>query len=504
MKILLTALNAKYIHSSLALRLLYASASDSRKLLTVKEFSVNNQDDYIFAELLAEEYDAICFSCYVWNIERIVNLAENVKKARPDVLIVFGGPETGFETVQFIKEHKYIDFIIAGEGEYAFSRLCRAIANRDEKYEKIKGLVYRKDGKIFVNPPAEPLNLELIPFPYDFLPCEADKILYYESARGCPFHCGFCLSSLDKETRTLSLSRVFRDVNFFFANGVKQVKFVDRTFNGDRARCEAILKYIMDREPGTTNFHFEIRGDLIDDEFLNLIRAARPGLFQFEVGVQSSNKRTLLAVNRSGQIETLLLGAGKLASLGNVKTRVDLIAGLPYESYHTFQRSFNDAYNLGADALQLGFLKLLKGTEIRAKAEAHQYEYRKNAPYEVIANRFISANDIVRLKRIEELLELYYNRGGFEKTLAAVIKGLVKTPFAFYEEFSFFYELKGFQHRSHKKEDLYRILYEYVSWKCKKTGAARGDFAQTLKEDLEKAFNPEVVDKIERKGWKIR
>jgi len=503
MKILLTTLNSKYVHSNLALKLLYTCAAEKCEGLEIKEFTINQNDDYIFTELLQEEYDVICFSCYIWNIERIIDLAENIKKAQPDVWIVLGGPETSFETVEFIKKHKSIDFIITGEGEYTFSSLCRALKTCDERFEKIKGLVYRKDGKIYVNPPSELLIFESIPFPYDTMPCESDKVLYYESARGCPFSCSYCLSSLDKKIRALSLGRVFHDLDWFLEREVKQVKFVDRTFNWDKVRCNEIVKYIIEKDNAITNFHVEICGEFIDDEFLDLAARARKGLFQFEIGIQSTYKKTLAAVNRSDQIEKLLHNTRKLTALGNVKVHVDLIAGLPYESYHTFQNSFNDVYSLGADTFQLGFLKLLKGTEIREKIELYRYEYRRKAPYEVISNRFISAKDITRLKQIEELLDLYDNRGGFEKTLGAIIENLAESAFAFYEEFSIFYSLKGFQHRSHKKEDLYRILYEYINWKCKTTEITPEAFITLLSEDLQRTMNQDAVKKFERKGWNI-
>jgi len=279
---------------------------------------------------------------------------------------------------------------------------------------------------------------------------------------------------------------------------------VDRTFNWDGARCKEILKYIINRDNGITNFHFEICSELIDDAFVELISTARKGLLKLEIGIQSTNKKTLAAVKRSAEIEKVLHNTQKITALDNVHVHIDLIAGLPFETYHTFKNSFNDAYALSADTLQLGFLKLLKGTEIREKAEDYRYEYRSKAPYEIISNQFLSAQDVCRLKQIEEILTLYYNRGGFSKTLNYVIKTLAKTPFEFYEEFSIFFNLKGFQHKAHKKEDLYRILYEYAGRKIKKMEIPDEAFLSVLAEDMNESLNPDAVKKFEKKGWSIQ
>ena len=503
MKVLLSSLNSKYIHSNLALKYLYTAAAGSSAFLEIKEFTINNNDDYIFTEILAGEYDVICFSCYIWNVEETLYLAENIKKAQPDVVIIFGGPETSYETAELMQENEAVDFIVMGEGEYTFTRLLDALASGDTQYEKIKGLTYKAGNKIFVNQASELLVFESVPFPYNLLTCEQDKIIYYQSSRGCPFHCSYCISSLERKLRALPLDRVRKDIEYFLANEVRQVKFVDRTFNWDSIRCREILKYIINRDNGITNFHFEICGELVNDEFVDLISTARKGLLRFEIGIQSTNKKALTAVRRSAAIEKVLHNTQKVTALANVHVHVDLIAGLPFENYHTFKKSFNDAYSLSADTLQLGFLKLLKGTEIREKADIYQYEYRRKAPYEVISNKFLSAQDLCRLKQIEEILNLYYNKGGFEKTLKYIVRAFVKTPFEFYEEFSIFFHLKGFQHRAHKKEDLYRILYEYAGWKARKLEISSEAFLSALADDMNESLNPDAVKKFEKKGWNI-
>jgi radical SAM superfamily enzyme YgiQ (UPF0313 family) len=287
------------------------------------------------------------------------------------------------------------------------------------------------------------------------------------------------------------------------ASKVKQVNFIDRTFNWSGTRCNEILNYIIERDNGTSVFHFELSGELIDESLLDLLCTARKGLFKFEVGVQSTHKETLTAVKRSRAIEKVLTNTGNLAALDNVHVHVDLIAGLPYENYTRFKKSFNDVYLLRADTLQLGFLKLLPGTDIRENAENFRYEYRKKAPYEVISNTFLSAQDLVRLKQIEEMVSLYYNRGGFDTTLDYITKTFADTPFDFFEELSIYYHLKGFQHKSHKKEDLYRILYEYAEWKTKKMGISNEEVLSYLTMDMSKSLNEDAVKKFERKGWKI-
>ena len=503
MKILLTTLNSKYVHSNLALKYLYASAEKSRRFIDILEFTVNNDEDYIFAELLSGGYDIICFSCYIWNVEKTLYLSENLKKARPELLILMGGPEVSFDTIPFLSQHKFIDFIISGEGEVIFAELAEALLSEEPHFEKIKGLTYRMEGKIFVNPQAPILDFESVAFPYHHLVCEDDKVMYYESSRGCPFHCSYCLSSVDKKVRALSLERVKTDLSYFIYKKVKQVKFIDRTFNWDIKRCLEIIRYLIVTDNGITNFHFELCGDLINEDMINILMDAREGLFQFEIGVQSTNEQTLASCNRSSDFPSLAENVKKLRELGNVNLHLDLIAGLPYEDYSSFKQSFNDVYALKAHRLQLGFLKLLKGAPIREQKEEFGYICREKAPYEIISNKYISALGIVRLKRIENVLDLYYNRGGFENTIEFAKDNLAETPFDFYEELADYYYLKGFQHKSHKKEDLYRIFLLYASWKERFKPNTKEIIKELLGQDMGQTLNPEAVKKFERKGWEI-
>lgn len=503
MKILLTTLNSRYVHSNLALKYLYSSAEQCRNSIDILEFTINNEEDYIYTELLRKSYDVICFSCYIWNVDKTLCLAENLKKARPELKILLGGPEVSFDVIAFMSQHKFVDFIISGEGEAPFSELAETLLSDTREFEKIRGLTYRMDGKIYVNPPAPPLHFESIPFPYLSLVCEEDKIMYYESSRGCPFQCSYCLSSVDRRVRTLSLERVKSDLSYFIYKKVKQVKFIDRTFNWDKKRCFEIMKYLIASDNGETNFHFELCGDLLDEELLQLLKTARPGLFQFEIGVQSTNESALRACSRKSDFPRLAYNVRQLVEMGNIHIHLDLIAGLPHEDYESFRKSFNDVYRLRGHNLQLGFLKLIKGAPIREQIEEHNYVYRAQPPYEIISNQYISALSLIRLKKIENLLELYYNRGGFRRTLDFAITNLAETPFDFYEELADYFYLKGFQHKSHKKEDLYRIFLLYAGWKERFTPNIKECIKELLLLDMKDTLNPEAVKKFERKGWEI-
>ncbi|WP_324824638.1 B12-binding domain-containing radical SAM protein [Sinanaerobacter sp. ZZT-01] len=503
MKVLLTTLNSKYIHSNLALKYLYVVSQEKQPSVAIKEFTINNEDDYIYSELVREDYDIICFSCYIWNRERILYLIENLRKAKPQVRILLGGPEVSFDPAQIMKENESVDFIISGEGEESFPLFLDELEKEKPEFSNIKGLSYREDEAVIVNAPAPLVQFELIPFPYLFLMDESDKVLYYESSRGCPFSCSYCLSSIEKKIRALPLDRVKTDLSYFIYKKVKQVKFIDRTFNYDKVRCIEILRYLMENDNGVTNFHFELCGDLIDDALLGLMENVRPGLFQFEIGVQSTNDQVLKSCNRSSNFDRLAESVKQLRDFGTVHLHLDLIAGLPHEDYNSFRKSFNEVYSLNAHQLQLGFLKLLKGTAIRLHAEEHNYIFRSKAPYEVISNHYLSASSLVQLKMIEKVLDLYFNRGGFEDSLDFAVKEFSDSPFDFYEEFSQFYYLKGYQHRSHKKEDLYRIFYYYGQWKEKSMDGIAEKLKNLLEWDMHRTLNPDAVKKFKKKGWDV-
>lgn len=500
MKILLTTLNSKYIHSNLALRYLYAAAGSHRDQMEIDEYTINHSDDYIFTELMRKDSRLFCFSCYIWNIERTLYLAQMLKQARPNVHILLGGPEVSYEDEEYLFRHPYIDFVIQGEGEGAFFSFLEQYAATVPDYEQSPGLLYRSGGLVRRNEPHPPLKFETVPNPYAFLPAEDDKVLYYEASRGCPYKCAYCLSCIDNHVRVLPVERVKEDLKYFIYKRVKQVKFVDRTFNFDERRSLELMRYIVETDNGITNYHFEVCGELLTDEHYAVLASARPGLFRFEIGVQSTNPATLEAIRRRGDIDLIARAIHRIKGIGGVELHLDLIAGLPYEDYHLFRRSFNDVYGLGVDMLQVGFLKLLKGTPLRDEAARYGYVFRQQAPYEVITNSYISADGLVRIKMIEELVDLYHNRGGFEKTLARVLSDS-SNAFDFYEAFALWYYDAGHQKRNHRKEDLYRILRAFLlRWAPASAGET---LDRTLIADLADATNKDVALRFESEGWEL-
>lgn len=502
MRILLTTLNAKYVHSNLALKYLSRIAEKAKTDVEMREFTINNDMSYIFTEILRNNYDILCFSCYIWNIEKIKELCENLKKAKPKLKIVLGGPEVSYGAKDFLKKNLWADMILRGEGEYPFGKFCEELKKPVRDFSHISGLTYRYADKVLENPDAPILPMDEIPFPYKEEP-ERDKVIYYESSRGCPYRCSYCMSSIDKTIRPLSLDRTLNELGYFVERKVKQVKFIDRTFNFSADRAYAIWKYLIDNDNGVTNFHFEICGDLIDEKQIELLKTARKGLFQFEIGIQSTNPEVLKAVNRRPKVDKLLSNIKKLKEPGNIHLHVDLIAGLPFEDYESFRNSFNEVYSLGAENLQLGFLKVLKGTEIGRKVSEENIIYREKAPYEIISNRYISSMQLVKLKMIENVLELYDNKGGFENTLSYLMPVVSETPFDFYEQFSAFFYENGFQHRSHKKEDLYRIMLKFANTKENDYEGIALKTKELLSEDLENTMNFDAVKKFHKKGWEV-
>lgn len=501
MKILLTTLNSKYIHSNLALRYLHAAAGAYRDQMEIDEYTINHTDDYIFTELMRKDSRLYCFSCYIWNIERILYLAQTLKQAKPNIKILLGGPEVSYEGEAFLFEHPAVDFVIQGEGEASFFAFLEQYSATLPDYQSVPGLLYREGALVRRNKACPPLKFESVPNPYELLPAEEDKILYYESARGCPFQCAYCLSCLDRQVRPLPLDRVREELKYFIYKRVKQVKFVDRTFNYDAWRSLEILRYLIEKDNGVTNYHFEICAELMTEAHYELLKTARPGLFQFEIGVQSTHPATLGAINRRGNFEKVAEATERLQKIGGIHLHLDLIAGLPLEDYNLFRRSFNDVYSLQPDALQVGFLKLLKGTPLREDARMYGYVFRQKPPYEVITNNYLSADGLVRIKMIAEMVDFYYNRGGFGQTLQEAL-GSSCNAFDFYEELALWYYEKGHARKSHRKEDLYRILRLFLE-KWAPEGAEHR-FDEKLEADLAGALNPEAVKRFAKEGWALK
>ena len=461
MKIVLTTLNAKFIHSSLALRCLKKYAADLGEHITILEYTINHQEEFILRDIYEQNPDVLCFSCYIWNITMIQRIIKNIKKLIPNLLIILGGPEVSYESESVLRENSSADIVIRGEGELTFYEVAKALIIGDFKPERIDGISYRQNGEICSNKNRAPALMDELPFAYDDLEGFEHKIIYYETQRGCPYNCQYCLSSVEKGVRFLSRERVERELQFFLDHGVKQVKFVDRTFNANKEHAKNIWRYLMDHDNGKTNFHMEITADIMDEESIAMLEKARPGLFQFEIGVQSTNEETIKAIQRNTKFEKLTGVVKKIKQGGNIHQHLDLIAGLPYENYESFRKSFNDVYALEPEQFQLGFLKLLKGSGLRRDAEKFGIVFRDEAVYEVLYTKDLPYEDVLRLKLVEEMVETYYNSGKTLYTLQYAV-GLFPTPFDLYQELGLYWQAQGHHKIQHNKMELYTILYEFA------------------------------------------
>lgn len=462
MKILLTTLNSKYIHSALSIRYFKAYTKDIP--MEIREFTINQSIEYIVGEIYKMDLDIIAFSTYIWNRNEVFQVCETLKIIKPDIKIILGGPEVSFDGENLLKENYFIDYIVFGEGEETFDELIRVLTkNKIKDLKDIDGIIFREnDNVIQTKPRALICDLDTIPSPYKMIGDEFEnKIVYFESARGCPFNCQFCLSSTIKGLRYFSLERVLDDLNILIDAKVSQIKFVDRTFNANKKYAMKIMEFIMEKDPSNMNFHFEVTAHLLDEEMLEFLSKAKKGLFQFEIGVQSTNPKTLDAVGRNMDFEKLKEVVLRIKSFGNIHQHLDLIAGLPYEDYNSFKKSFNDVYEIGIEKLQLGFLKLLKGSGLRIEEEKYGFKYLDLPPYEVLETNDIPYKDILRLKGIEDLVEKYHNEDYFRHTTEYIIKNYFETPFDFFEDLLLFWEEREYQKVSHSRNNLYHILVEY-------------------------------------------
>lgn len=461
MKILLTAINAKYIHSNLAVYSLQAYAEAQGHKIERAEYTINNQLDDILEKIYRQKPDVLIFSCYIWNIEYVRELAAEFHKLRPEVPIWVGGPEVSFETERFLKENPAITGIMMGEGERTLTELCTSF-EQESSLEKIDGISYRRgDGTVAVHPLRSLLPMDELPFCYANLQDFEHRIIYYESSRGCPFSCSYCLSSVDKKLRFRSLPLVYRELQFFIDAKVPQVKFVDRTFNCRHEHAMGIWNYIKEHDNGITNFHFEISADLLREDELELISDMRPGLIQLEIGVQSTNGATIREIHRTMRLEDVYRAVNRVKAGKNIHQHLDLIAGLPYEDYDTFHHSFNDVYRMKPDQLQLGFLKVLKGSLMEKEAEKYGIMHKEKEPYEVLSTNWLSYKEVLRLKMVESMVEVYYNSGQFQNTLEYLVPQFADA-FTFYEKLGAFYEKKGYSEISHSRMRRYEILLEFL------------------------------------------
>lgn len=473
MKVLLTAVNAKYIHSNLAIYSMKAYAEQKGcpgAEIQLAEYTINQQQDGILRGIYEKKPDLLCFSCYIWNISFVRELIRDVKKILPKTRIWVGGPEVSYDAEDFLKEMPQVTGVICGEGEETFAEVVRTYAQWEKQEQEpgkladVPGIVYRDGEKLVFTGNRDILNMDELVFPYENLSLFEHKIIYYESSRGCPFSCSYCLSSIDKKLRFRSVFLVKKELQFFLDHQVPQVKFVDRTFNCKKEHAMEIWKYIKEHDNSITNFHFEIAADLLTEEEIGLIAAMRPGLIQLEIGVQSTNERTLQEIRRKTSFQEICKKVRAVAEGENVYQHLDLIAGLPYEDYKSFQKSFCDVYALRPQQLQLGFLKVLKGAYMEEMADAYGCVYKSKEPYEVLKTKWLTYGEISRLKGIEEMTEVYYNSGQFFYTLEALVKEF-PDAFTMYEELADFYKRKGYFAVSHARISRYEILREFLQEK---------------------------------------
>ena len=506
MRYLLAAINAKYIHSNLGIYSLrrYAmerlglglgqkdeqsaaggmsgavKVPDEKEMVGMKtapeiqidlgEYTINHQMDQILQDIYRRKPDVVGFSCYIWNIVYVKELIHDLKKVLPQVRIWLGGPEASYDAVHLMDELPEVELIMQGEGEETFTRLVEACECGTEVcFSEIPGIVLRRfDGTIEVHRPAPLMNLDDIPFSYGDLSGLEHRIIYYESSRGCPFSCSYCLSSIDKKVRFRSLSLVTKELQFFLDRKVPQVKFVDRTFNCKKSHSMAIWQYLLEHDNGITNFHFEISSDLLDDDELALMKQMRPGLIQLEIGVQTTNPVVVKEIRRTMDLDKVARRVAQVNAFGNIHQHLDLIAGLPYEDIESFHRSFNDVYKMEPEQLQLGFLKVLKGSHMKEMTEEYGIVHKELEPYEVLGTRWLPYEDILRLKIVENMVETYYNSGQFQNTIACV-ESLFEDGFTLYEKLGLFYEKKGYTEISHSRMRRYEIFLEFIKEETKDT-----------------------------------
>ena len=465
LKILLAACNAKYIHSNLAVYNLKSCSGEYSPNVVIKEYTINQIQDDILKDIYLEQPDVICFSCYIWNISFVKELVPDLKKILPHVDFWAGGPEVSYDAVEFLKKNPAFFGVMVGEGEETFHELAGYyIERKPENLKEIRGVAFHDETKVpdIVHTGwRELMDLSKVPFAYSNLTEFKNRIIYYESSRGCPFSCSYCLSSIDKKLRFRDIELVKKELQFFIDNKVPQVKFVDRTFNCKHDHAMAIWRYITEHDNGITNFHFEISADLLREEELALMKTMRPGLIQLEIGVQSTNPQTIKAIRRTMDFEKLKGIVEQIHSFGNIHQHLDLIAGLPYEGYESFHKSFCDVYALRPEQFQLGFLKVLKGSHMMEMTGEYQILYKDREPYEVLSTAWLTYGEILRLKMVESMVEVYYNSGQFKHTLV-FLEQYFEDPFRMYEELGRFYEKKGYSEISHSRMRRYEILMEFA------------------------------------------
>ena len=488
MKILLTAVNAKYIHSNLAVYSIRANAKEYRDQIELGEYTINQYVEDILQDIYKKKPDLIAFSCYIWNIRHIRELVRELRKVLPNVPIWLGGPESSYDAKSLLENYPEVTGVLVGEGEESFYELCKYYDGKLERLSDVKGIAYREDGEIVVKPFELVKNLSNLSFAYEDFRDFEHKIIYYESSRGCPFSCSYCLSSIDKSVRFRDLELVKKELQTFIDERVPQVKFVDRTFNCKVSHAMAIWQYIHEHDNGVTNFHFEVAADLITEEELELFAKMRPGLIQLEIGVQSTNEETVCEIRRKMNFSKVAEMVTRVKEIGGIHQHLDLIAGLPNENYESFGKSFDDVFALRPEQLQLGFLKVLKGSYMYENRNAYGLIYRSEPPYEVLSTNWVSYEEMIRLKGIEQIVELYYNSHQYDGTLKEVLEG-ERSAFRFFESFADDYREKGYHLVNHSRKEKYYILKDFLDRRCPE----KSEYYWSI---LKEEFNSREVRKI--------
>lgn len=467
MNVIAATLNAKYIHTNLAIRYLKAYAAPEFDVL-LKEYTIKDPILNIVSDLYQQKPQVIGFSCYIWNIEETLKVIGMLKKIDPSIFIVLGGPEVTYDSVEWMEKEPDIDCIVMGEGEQTFKTLLSALdAAKDLTH--VPGIIYRTASKVIVNPQITKLDLRELPSPYRFkedLTHLGKRVSYIETSRGCPFSCQFCLSSIEVGVRYFDRERIKEDIRYLMGNGAKTIKFVDRTFNISRSYALEMFQFLIDEHLPGTVFQFEITADIMRPEVIEFLNTAAPkGLFRFEIGVQSTNDYTNELVHRKQNFEKLTRTVTMVKEGGKIDQHLDLIAGLPEEDYPSFRKTFNDVFQLRPEELQLGFLKMLRGTGLRNRAEQHGYTYMDHSPYEILGNRVLSFNDIILIKQVEDVLEKYWNDHRMDNTLEYLVKHTFPSPFDFFQEFGTYWDNQGWARIGHQLEDLFQRLQQFLQAK---------------------------------------
>jgi len=465
MNIIVSSLNAKYIHTNLAIRYLKAYAQPEFDV-NIVEYTIKDPAMNIVTDLFRKKPDVIGFSCYIWNIEETIKVIKMLKKIQPDLIIVLGGPEVTYDTKDWMEKVPEIDFIVIGEGEETFKQFLKEL-HGEQRFELVSGLAMRHDDKIIINPQRNKIDLRTMPSPFRFeedIPHLSKRVTYIETSRGCPFSCQFCLSSIEVGVRYFDREKIKEDIRYLMKNGAKTIKFVDRTFNISRSYAMDMFQFLIDEHVPGTVFQFEITADIMRPEVIEFLNQHAPeGLFRFEIGVQSTNDLTNELVKRKQNFKKLTRTVTMVKEGGKIDQHLDLIAGLPEEDYDSFKKTFNDVFALRPEELQLGFLKMLRGTGLRIGAEKFGYIYMDYAPYEILGNNVLSFDDIVRIKQVEDVLEKYWNDHRMDETIEYLVDHVFDTPFDFFQDFGTYWDERGWARIGHQLEDLFRRLFEFLS-----------------------------------------